>query len=86
MKLRICLTILIIKLINIYQRLLSPVLGRNCKYYPSCSDYAKEAIIKKGVITGIILSTWRILRCNPFSYGGYDPVDKREYLKWKQEH
>jgi hypothetical protein len=86
MKLKVYLIILIIGLINIYKLLFSPVLGRNCKYYPSCSDYTKEAIIKKGVITGIISSIWRILRCNPFSYGGYDPVDKREYLKWKQEH
>ncbi|MGA1862165.1 membrane protein insertion efficiency factor YidD [Deferribacter thermophilus] len=48
--------------------------GRNCRYYPSCSQYAKEAIVKKGILKGLLLSGWRILRCNPFSKGGYDPV------------
>nr|WP_246798634.1 membrane protein insertion efficiency factor YidD [Deferribacter autotrophicus] len=66
---------LIIRLIDIYQVLLSPFLGRNCRFYPTCSQYTKEAIIKKGLIVGMILSCWRILRCNPFSKGGYDPVE-----------
>jgi putative membrane protein insertion efficiency factor len=86
MRLKSYLTTLIILLIDLYKRWVSPIFGRNCKYYPSCADYTKEAIIKKGLIAGVLLSSWRILRCNPFSYGGYDPVDKMEYLKWKKEH
>jgi putative membrane protein insertion efficiency factor len=77
-KLKNYLITLIILTINSYKILLSPYFGKNCKYYPSCSDYAKEAIIKKGIVMGILLSLWRILRCNPFSYGGYDPIDKLE--------
>ncbi|MGA1846115.1 membrane protein insertion efficiency factor YidD [Deferribacter abyssi] len=64
----------IIRLIDIYQILLSPFLGQNCRFYPTCSQYTKEAIIKKGLVLGIILSCWRIIRCNPLSKGGYDPV------------
>jgi len=45
-----------------------------CKYYPSCSEYTKQAIEKYGAIKGVCLGTWRILRCNPFSKGGYDPL------------
>jgi len=54
--------------------LLSPFLGRNCRFYPTCSAYAKEAIVKKGIFKGLILSLWRILRCHPYSKGGFDPV------------
>lgn len=64
----------IIALITIYQKCISPVLPRSCKFYPSCSQYMKDAIEKYGVIKGIILGIWRILRCNPLSAGGYDPV------------
>lgn len=54
---------------------ISPLKGyRCCKYYPSCSDYALTAIEEKGVVKGFIMSAWRILRCNPFSKGGFDPV------------
>lgn len=74
MKLKHFLTTFLIKLIDFYQILLSPLLGRNCRYYPTCSQYAKEAIVKKGILLGLLLSFWRILRCNPFSKGGYDPV------------
>lgn len=52
------------------------MLPRTCKYHPTCSSYAAEAITKHGVIKGIIMGTWRILRCNPYSDGGYDPVKK----------
>jgi len=64
----------IIGLINFYQAAISPYLGTNCRFYPSCSSYAKEAIEKKGIIKGLMISTWRILRCNPFNKGGIDPV------------
>jgi uncharacterized protein len=63
-----------IKMIRWYQRHLSPQLGACCKYMPSCSEYTIEAIEKFGPLRGVLLGTWRILRCNPFSKGGYDPV------------
>ncbi len=60
--------------IHFYQRNISPYKGYKCPYYPSCSAYAIEAIEKHGPIKGGLLALWRILRCNPFSHGGYDPV------------
>jgi len=57
-----------------YQRLVSPLLGRRCKYEPTCSRYAVEAIRELGVARGLVLAAWRLLRCNPWSHGGYDPV------------
>ena len=69
---------LFIKLINGYQKFISPLfksVGVNCKYYPSCSEYMKQAIIKYGSLKGIYLGIKRILRCNPFSKGGYDPLN-----------
>ena len=58
-----------------YQKVLSPVLPRSCKYHPSCSQYAVDALREFGVVRGVALATWRLLRCNPLSYGGYDPVE-----------
>ena len=66
-----------ISLINFYQKHISLWLeSKNikCKYYPTCSEYTKQAIEKYGVIKGSIKGIWRILRCNPFSKGGYDPL------------
>lgn len=63
-----------IYLIEKYQKYISPILGKNCKYYPSCSEYTKQAIEKYGALKGSFLGIWRILRCNPFSKGGYDPL------------
>ena len=63
-----------IVLIKIYQRYISPLKTTKCPYYPTCSNYALEAIGKHGVIKGGCLASWRLLRCNPFSKGGYDPV------------
>jgi uncharacterized protein len=60
--------------IRAYQRLLSPLLPRRCKYEPTCSRYAVEAIAELGVARGAVLAAWRVLRCNPWSHGGYDPV------------
>lgn len=60
-------------LIRVYQRL-SKYKPRSCRYYPSCSEYAAEAILKHGAIKGIGMAAWRILRCNPLSSGGFDPV------------
>ncbi len=61
--------------IKFYQRYLSPLKRRGtCRYTPTCSQYAVEAFEKHGVIKGFLLASWRLLRCNPFSKGGYDPV------------
>lgn len=60
--------------IRAYQRVLSPVLPARCKYHPSCSAYAVQAIESYGILRGAVLAAWRLLRCNPFSHGGYDPV------------
>ena len=69
---------ILIKLIEKYQKNISPILsgrGINCKYYPTCSEYTKQAIKKYGCFIGIIKGFIRILKCNPFSKGGYDPLD-----------
>ena len=64
-----------ISMIRFYQKYLSPLKGGStCKFYPTCSQYAIEAIEKYGAFKGGLLAAWRILRCNPFSKGGYDPV------------
>ena len=60
--------------IKAYQLLLSPVLGPSCRFYPTCSAYACTAIETHGLARGLGLALWRILRCNPWSSGGYDPV------------
>ncbi len=65
---------LIILLIKGYQRLISPLLGPRCCYYPSCSQYASEAIAVHGLIKGLWLAIKRILRCHPQAEGGHDPV------------
>ncbi len=65
---------LCIKMIEFYQKKISPCLGHRCKYYPTCSEYTKQAIEKYGVLKGIFKGFIRILRCNPFSKGGYDPL------------
>ena len=61
-------------LIRLYQYFISPLLGKSCRFHPSCSEYAKEAINIHGWHKGICLSIYRIARCQPFSHGGYDPV------------
>lgn len=61
-------------IIKFYQKVLSPMKKPCCIYYPTCSSYAYEAYGKYGFFKGTYLSIWRILRCNPFSKGGYDPV------------
>lgn len=73
--------------IKIYKRFISPCLPPRCRYYPSCSSYAIQAIEKHGVIKGIILGAWRILRCNPFARGGVDHVpDKFDLLYCFRKH
>jgi len=60
--------------IRAYQRFLSPITGPRCRYYPSCSEYAVQALRTHGVIRGLALALWRLLRCNPVSLGGVDHV------------
>ena len=60
--------------IRLYQRAISPALPRRCRYHPTCSSYALQAITAHGLLRGGVLAAWRLLRCNPFSHGGYDPV------------
>jgi uncharacterized protein len=67
--------------IRLYQRLLSPLLGERCRYYPSCSEYAAQAISRFGILRGLVLAGWRLLRCNPLSNGGFDPVEDQRLFK-----
>jgi uncharacterized protein len=75
------LTAMLIAPIRVYQRWISPRLAPRCRYYPSCSDYAVEAIRELGPIRGPILAAWRLLRCNPFSHGGFDEVSDRRLFR-----
>ena len=69
-----------------YQRFLSPVLPRRCKYHPSCSAYAVQAVESFGILRGVVLAVWRVLRCNPFSHGGYDPVSAQTLFSMPRRH
>lgn len=61
--------------IEAYRRWVSPALPARCKYEPSCSRYAAQAINEFGILRGLVLAAWRVLRCNPWSHGGFDPVE-----------
>jgi len=65
---------LVLAPVAIYRRLISPALPRRCKYEPTCSAYAVQAVREYGILRGLVLAGWRLLRCNPWSHGGYDPV------------
>jgi putative membrane protein insertion efficiency factor len=65
---------MVLILIRIYQWTLSPMLGPACRFYPTCSDYAYESIMRYGVLKGLWMALKRILRCHPFHPGGFDPV------------
>ena len=67
--------------IRAYQVLLSPMVGERCRYYPSCSEYAAQAISGYGILRGLVLAGWRLLRCNPLSRGGFDPVEDQRLFK-----
>jgi putative membrane protein insertion efficiency factor len=64
-----------------YRRLISPALPRRCKYEPTCSAYAVQAVQEYGILRGLILAIWRVLRCNPWSHGGYDPVSAQRLFR-----
>ena len=67
--------------IRFYQVLISPALPRRCKYEPTCSAYAVEAFRRYGPLRGFVLAAWRLVRCNPFSHGGYDPVEGQRLFR-----
>ncbi|HET6508812.1 MAG TPA: membrane protein insertion efficiency factor YidD [Baekduia sp.] len=70
-----------------YQKLISPLLPRRCKYEPTCSAYAAQAISRYGILRGLVLAGWRLLRCNPWSHGGFDPVeDQRLFAPRPSSH
>ena len=64
-----------------YKRLLSPMLPQRCRYYPPCSTYAIQAIRRYGILRGAVLAGWRLLRCNPWSHGGVDPVEAQRLFR-----
>ena len=67
--------------IRAYQRLISPALARRCRYEPTCSRYTAQAIEQFGILRGLVLGGWRLLRCNPFSHGGLDPVEAQRLFR-----
>jgi uncharacterized protein len=67
--------------IVLYQKAISPALPRRCKYEPTCSRYAVDAIRSYGILRGVVLAGWRVLRCNPWSDGGYDPAQAQQVFK-----
>ena len=69
-------------LIKFYKKAISPFLPRSCRYYPTCSDYAEESIVRFGAIQGGLMAFKRIMRCHPWAKGGYDPVCP---IKYKNE-
>ncbi len=73
---------ILIALIKLYKKYISPYKGTKCPYYPTCSDYGIEALERYGIMKGSFLTAFRILRCNPFSKGGIDPVDDRIFRRY----
>ena len=67
--------LLVVKMLRGYKRLISPMLPAACKYVPTCSEYALEAVERFGILRGGAMAIWRVLRCNPFVKGGVDPVE-----------
>ena len=67
----------LVAVLRVYQRWISPAFGPRCRYYPSCSEYAIQAVQRFGILRGAVLASWRLLRCNPLSHGGFDPVEEQ---------
>ncbi len=64
--------------LRLYKGVISPFLPAACRYVPTCSEYTAEAVARHGLLHGLALGLWRLLRCNPFAHGGYDPVPTKE--------
>ncbi len=71
--------------LRFYRRFVSPAIAPRCRYYPTCSAYAEQAVRELGLVRGAILALWRLLRCNPFSRGGYDPLEARRLFRSERE-
>ncbi len=86
-KFRKIVTLPFVAVIKFYKKFISPLKGEPCcRYYPTCSSYALQAFKMHGVIKGVILSAWRIIRCNPWSDGGIDYVPEKFYYRlWKNK-
>jgi uncharacterized protein len=67
--------------VRFYQRAISPAIPARCKYHPTCSEYAVQAVRRYGVLRGIALAIWRVLRCNPWSHGGVDKVEDQKLFR-----
>jgi uncharacterized protein len=80
------LSALLLALIGAYQRWISPAFPRRCKYHPTCSAYAAQAVRELGPIRGGIVAAWRLLRCNPLSDGGIDDVSDRKLFRDAGRH
>ena len=76
---------LLIGAVRLYRKTLSPFIGQQCRFEPTCSHYGEEAIAKHGALRGTILTVWRILRCGPWSKGGYDPVPETFLVKHEKQ-
>ena len=72
--------------ILLYQRAISPALPRRCRYEPTCSHYAVAAVREYGILRGLVLAGWRLLRCNPWSHGGFDPVSHQRLFARRPAH
>ena len=72
---------LVLAPVRFYRRFVSPALPPRCRYHPSCSAYAVQAVERYGILRGLVLATWRVLRCNPFSHGGYDPPEAQTLFR-----
>jgi len=72
---------LVIAPVRFYQHAISPGLPRRCKYHPSCSEYAVQAVRRYGILRGVVLAAWRLLRCNPWSHGGVDFVEDQKLFR-----
>ncbi len=70
--------------IRLYQHTISPALPARCKYHPSCSQYAVDAVRRYGVLRGVVLAGWRLLRCNPWSHGGVDFVEDQTLFRTRE--
>ena len=71
----------LVAFIRAYQRFVSPLFAPRCRYWPSCSEYAAQAVQRHGILRGVVLATWRVLRCNPWSHGGVDPVEAQRIFR-----
>ena len=67
--------------VRLYQRAISPGLPARCKYHPTCSQYAVDAVRRYGVLRGVVLAAWRLLRCNPWSHGGVEYVEDQKLFR-----